>query len=43
MAKPGVDLGLGTKASAANHSNAKQPAIKIDATDDDASSEKESE
>ncbi len=42
VAKPGVELGLGTKASAANHLNAKQPAIEIDSTDDDASSNKES-
>jgi hypothetical protein len=42
VAEPGVELGLGTKASAANHSNAKQPAIEIDSTDDDASSNKES-
>jgi hypothetical protein len=42
VAEPGVDLGLGTKASAANHSNAKQPAIEIDSTDDDTSSNKES-
>ncbi len=43
VAKPGVDLGLGNKASTANNSNAKQPAIKIDSTDDDASSDEESE
>ncbi len=42
MAEPGVELGLGTKASAANHSNAKQPAIEIDSTDDNASFNKES-
>jgi hypothetical protein len=29
VAKPGVDLGSGNKASAANNSNAEQPAIKI--------------
>jgi hypothetical protein len=43
VAKPGVDLGLGNKASAANNSNAKQPAIEIDSINDDASSDKESE
>jgi hypothetical protein len=42
VAKPGVDLGSGTKVSAANHSNAEQPAIEIDSTDDDASSREES-
>ncbi len=42
MAKPGVELGLGTKASAANHSNAEQQAIEIDSTDEDASSDEES-
>ncbi len=43
VAKPGVDLGLGNKASAANNSNAEQPAIDIDSTNDDASSDEESE
>ncbi len=43
MAKPGVDLGSGNEASAANNSNAKQPAIEIDSTNDDASSDEESE
>ncbi len=43
VAKPGVDLGLGNKASAANNLKAKQPAIKIDSTNDDASSDEESE
>ncbi len=43
MAEPGVDLGSGNKASAANNSNAEQPAIKIDSTNDDASSDEESE
>jgi hypothetical protein len=43
VAKPGVDLGSGNKASAANNLNAKQPAIKIDSTNDDASSDEESE
>jgi hypothetical protein len=42
VAKPGVELGLDTKASAANHSNAKQPAIEIDSSDDHVSSNKES-
>ncbi len=42
MAKPGVKLGLDTKASTANHSNAEPLAIEIDSTDDDASSDKES-
>jgi hypothetical protein len=42
-AAPGVELGLGTKASAAKKLNAEQPAIKIDSTDDDASSDEESE
>jgi hypothetical protein len=43
VAEPGVDLGLGNKASAANNSNAEQPAIEIDSTDDDTSSDEESE
>jgi hypothetical protein len=43
MAKPGVDLGLGNKASAANNSNAEQPATKIDSTNEDASSNEKSE
>jgi hypothetical protein len=43
VAKPGVDLGLGNKASAANNSNAEQPTIKIDSTYDDTSSDEESE
>jgi hypothetical protein len=43
VAEPGVDLGSGNKASAANNLNAKQPAIKIDSTNDDASSDEESE
>ena len=43
MAEPGVDLGSGNKASAANNSNAKQPAIEIDSTNEDASSDEESE
>ncbi len=43
VAKPGIDLGLGNKASAANNSNAEQPAIKIDSTVDDTSSDEESE
>jgi hypothetical protein len=43
VAKPGVELGLGDKASAAKNSNAKQPAIKIDSTNDDASFNEESE
>jgi hypothetical protein len=43
VAKPGFDLGLGNKASAANNWNAVQLAIKTDSTNDDASSDKESE
>jgi hypothetical protein len=43
VAKPGVELGLGNKASAANNLNAEQPAIEIDSTNDDASSNEESE
>jgi hypothetical protein len=43
VAEPGVDLGSGNKASAANNSNAKQPAIKIDSTNEGASSDEESE
>ena len=43
VAEPGVELGLGTKASTANHSNAEQPTIKIDSTYDDTSSDEESE
>jgi hypothetical protein len=43
VAEPGVDLGSGNKVSAANNSNAEQPAIKIDSTNDDASSDEESE
>ncbi len=43
VAKPGVDLGLGNKASTANNSNAKQPVIEIDSTNEDASSDEESE
>jgi hypothetical protein len=43
VAKPGVELGLGNKASAAKNSNAKQPAIEIDSTNDDTSSNEESE
>jgi hypothetical protein len=43
VTKPGVNLGMGTQASAATTSNAKKPAIKIDSTDDDASSNEESE
>jgi hypothetical protein len=43
VAKPGIGLGSGNKASAANNSNAEQPAIKIDSTNDDASSDEESE
>ena len=43
VAEPGFDLGLGNKASAANNWNAVQLAIKIDSTNDDASSDKESE
>ncbi len=43
MAEPGVDLGLGNKASAANNLNAEQPATEIDSTNDDASSDEESE
>jgi hypothetical protein len=43
VAKPGVDLGSGNKASAANNLNAKQPAIETDSTNDDASSDEESE
>jgi hypothetical protein len=41
--KPGIDLGLGNKAFAANNSNAKQPAIEHDSTNEDASSDEESE
>ncbi len=43
VAEPGIDLGSGNKASAANNSNAEQPAIKIDSTNDDASSDEKSE
>jgi hypothetical protein len=43
VAKPGIDLGSGNKASAANNLNAEQPAIKIDSTNDDTSSDEESE
>ena len=43
VAKPGIELGLGNKASAANNLNAKQPAIEIDSTNEDASSDEESE
>ncbi len=43
VAKPGVALGSGNKASAANNSNAKQLAIEIESTNDDASSDEESE
>jgi hypothetical protein len=43
VAKPGVELGLSNKASAAKNSNAEQPAIEIDSTNDDASSDEESE
>jgi hypothetical protein len=43
VAKPGIDMGLGNKASAANNSNAKQPAIKIDSTNEDTTSDEESE
>jgi hypothetical protein len=43
VAKPGVELGLGNKASAAKNLYAKQPAIEIDSTDDDAYSNEESE
>ncbi len=39
VAKPGIDLGLGNKASKANNLNAKQPAIEIDSNDEDASSD----
>ncbi len=43
VVKPGVELGLGNKASAAKNSNAKQPAIEIDSTVDETSSDEESE
>jgi hypothetical protein len=43
VAMPGFDLGLGNKASKANNSNAVQPAIEIDSTNDDASFDEESE
>jgi hypothetical protein len=43
VAKPGFDLGLGNKASAANNLNALQPAIEIDSTNDDTSSDEESD
>ncbi len=43
VAEPGFDLRLGNKASAANNSNAVQPAIEIDSTNDDATSDEESE
>jgi hypothetical protein len=43
VAEPGVELGLGNKASAAKNSNAEHPAIKIDSTNDEASSDEESE
>ncbi len=41
--EPGVELRPGTKASAANPSNADQPVVKIASSKDDASSDKESE
>jgi hypothetical protein len=43
VAEPGVELGLGNKASPAKKLNAEQPAIKIDSTDDAGSSNEESE
>ncbi len=43
VVEPGVELGLGNKASAAKNLNAEQPAIEIDSTIDDASSNEESE
>ncbi len=43
VAKLGINLGSGNKASTANNSNAKQPAIEIDSTNEDASSDEESE
>jgi hypothetical protein len=42
VTKPGVNLGAGTQASAATTLNTKKPAIKIDSTDKDASSDEES-
>ena len=41
--EPGVELRPGTKASAANPSNADQPVVKIASSKDDASSDEESE
>ena len=41
--KPGVELRPGTKASAADPSNADQPVVKIASSKDDTSSEEESE
>jgi hypothetical protein len=43
VTKSGVELGVGTQASAATKSNATKPAVKIDSPDDDASSSEGSE
>jgi hypothetical protein len=43
VAEPGLDLGLGNKASAANNLNVEQPAIEIDSTNNDTSSDEKSE
>ncbi len=43
VTKSGVNLGTRTQASAATTLNAEKPAIEIDSTDDDASSNEESE